>query len=160
MRGQILVPLKKRDRIGEIIRCLDLIAQPGMTVTFIVAYHENVSWPNVELTAIHTGLRTAGNLQRLAANSSREAQLRWHEKRIAEARGALRKRGLSVRVHFYNGSFARAVASLREIDTEMIVLLSEHYRIIQNCVAWVRGFLHGFKTGRTSILFLRLHRQN
>lgn len=160
MLGQILVPLKKRDRIEEISRCLDLLAQPGVTVTFLVPYHEKVSWMDVQLTAINTGIRTGGNLKQLVANASRQEQLCWLEEKLAVVREALQRKGLRVRVHCYNGSFESAIASLREPDTETIVLLREHHRVVRNCMAWGKTFMARFKTNRTPVLFLRPYRQN
>lgn len=160
MLGQILVPLKKRDRIKEISRCLDLVAQPGMTVTFLVLYREKVSWMGVQLTAINTGIRTAGNLMQLVASASRQEQLGWLEEKLVVAREALQRKGLRVRVHCYNGSFENAIASLHEPDTQTIVLLSEHYRVARNYIAWAKTFVAGFKTNQRPVLFLRPYRQN
>jgi hypothetical protein len=160
MPDQILVPLNKRDRIEEISRCLDLLAQPGMTVTFLVLYREKVSWMGVQLTAINTGIRTAGNLMQLVANASRQEQLCWLEEKVVVAREALQRKGIRARVHCYNGSFESAIASLREPDTETIVLLSEHYRVVRNCMAWAKTFTSRFKTEQTPVLFLRPYRQN
>ena len=119
MSGQIFVPLRKRDRIEEIIPYLGLLARPAMQVVFLTPYREKVSWIEVQLTAMQTGIKTIAAITTLAANTSREAHLRSVEEKVRPVREVLQKKGTTVVVQCYSGSLRNAVASLRDTDSEI-----------------------------------------
>jgi hypothetical protein len=161
MSGQILVPLKKHDRIEEILFYLDVLARPEMKVVFLTPYRGKVSWMEVELTAMQTGIKSITAITKLAVNASLEEQLRWVEERIRPAREALQMKGTTVIVQCYTGSLRNTIASLRDPDRELIVLLSEHYQIIRKLIAQFRKLFGRFSTSDTTpILFLRPRRQH
>ena len=77
MPDQIFVPLTKHDSIEEIISYVDILVRPGMTLVFLVKYRLEVSWMQIQLTAMQAGLKPVTAVEALAANVSRERQLRW-----------------------------------------------------------------------------------
>ena len=159
MSGQILVPLGKRNRIEEIIPCLDVLARPGMQVVFLTPYREKVSWMEVQLTAMQTGTKAITTTTALAANASREAHLRSVEEKISPARVGLQKKGITAVVDCYSGSLRNAIRSLRGPENEMIVVLSEH-TIMGKFIAQATKLFGSFRTGgATPVLFIRPRRQ-
>src|SRR5262245_34040150 len=125
MSGQILVPLKKHDRIEEILLYLDVLARPEMKVVFLTPYREKVSWMEVQLTAMQTGPRAITAITARTANASREAHLRCVEERIRPAREALQQKGTTVTIQCYTGSLRKGITSLSHTGTDTIVLLSK-----------------------------------
>ena len=114
----------------------------------------------VQLTAMQTGIKTIAAISTLAANTSREEHLRWVEEKVRPAREALQKKEMTVVVHCYSGSLRNAIASSRDPDDEIIVLLSEH-TIIGKFIAQGRKLFGSIRTGDAApILFLRLRRQH
>ena len=161
MPAQIFIPLKKQDVVDEIIPYLNVLARPGSQVVFLAAYKEEVSWMEVQMTAMQTGITSMAGLKTLAANASRQAQLRSLEKRIDATRKALTNAGLTVTVEAYTGSVRNAVASLRDTETEMIVILTCPYKIIGRLIARVEKLLNRFRNAdSTPLLVLRPHRQH
>src|SRR5688572_18664151 len=104
MECQILVPVKKHDRIEEIISCLEVLAQPGMKAVFVVAYRPQVSWMQIQLTAMQAGVEATKALQQVVGTASRERQLRWVEEKIRPAYAALRRKDVTVVIQTYTGS--------------------------------------------------------
>ena len=92
MPVQIFVPLKKHDSIEEIISYVDVLLEPGMTLVFLVKYRLEVSWMQIQLTAMQAGLKPVTAIEALAANVSRERQLRWVEGKIRPANAACKQK--------------------------------------------------------------------
>ena len=159
MSGQIFVPLRKRDRVEEIMPFLTLLARPEMRVVFLVPYREKVSWMEVQLTAMQTGPRAITAITALTANASREAHLRWVEERIRPAREALQQKGTTIILQCYAGSLRKDMRSLSNSGTDTIVLLSKG-EIIRNFIAHIKNFWGFFRTDHTTpILLLRPRRK-
>jgi len=161
MSGQILVPLKKHDRIEEILLYLDVLARPGMKVVFLMPYQENVSWMEVQLTALQTRTGAITTITAFTAKASRETYMRWVEERIRPARRTLEGKGTTVAVQCYSGSWQNAMATLRDTDQEMVVLLGERWNIIRKLTERIGKLCGRFRTDNaTPILFLRSRRQH
>ncbi len=161
MSGQILVPLKKHDRIEEILLYLDVLARPGMKVVFLTPYQEKVSWMEVQLIAMQTRTGAITTITALKAKASREAHMRWVEERIRPGRQTLEKKGTTVAVQCYNSSLQNALATFRDTDREMVVLLGERWNIIRKLTGQIGKLCGRFRTDNiTPILFLRSRRQH
>jgi len=160
MSGKIFVPLSKRDRIDEIIPYLLALARPEMEVVFLTRYRERVSWMEVELTAIQTGLKlTQGMIQSLMADS-RIRDLRVFEEKVCCARDALQQHGLRVSFDCYTGSLRDAIASLSNSDAELVVLMNDPQTTVRILISRFVKLFGGLKsTDTTPILFLRPRRQ-
>lgn len=134
MIGQILVPLKKDHVVEEIAPYLDVFARPGMHLVFLVAYNQEVSWMDVQLTAIQTGIMPPAAAKAFQAAASCERQLRWVEQKIRLARETLIQKGLTVAVECYSGSLRNALASLHDSETETVVVYARPYKLVSRFI--------------------------
>jgi hypothetical protein len=159
MATQIFVPLSKRGQIDDVIPYLEALARPGMEVVFLTRYRTPISWMEVELTAIHTGLKTTAMMSSALRNGSNRS-LRIHEEKIQHARDLLKKRGWITSHHYYAGRLRDAIVSLQNPEDEMIVLMEERpsglkslFRQLEKLI----GRLHS--ADNNPIVFLRAGRQ-
>lgn len=120
MSQQILVPLKRDDRVEEIIPYIEEIAKKGSMVVFLIPYPVNgFLWPPVD-----PGIRAT-----LAARKILERYYTWEEQeRLAEnkvflAREALHKRGVEVSTHLYADRLKRLVENyIRDGKVHLIMM--------------------------------------
>lgn len=97
MLGQILVALKERDRIQEIIPILEKIAKPGMKVTFLVPYPVDLrAWLRDHWIVTESSRKAMLEGKRIMAKYSWEEQKRLAEQKISLAREALSTMGVEV----------------------------------------------------------------
>jgi hypothetical protein len=138
MPVQVFVPLRKYDSIEEIISYINVLARPGMTIVFLVKYRLEVSWMHIQLTAMQAGLKPTTAFETVAANVSRERQLRWVQEKIYPAEAALRSKGVSLVVQTYTGSLRTTLASLRESQNP-IVVLSAPSKIVSRIISRLKN---------------------
>ncbi len=127
MARQILVPLKRSDRLESFLPYIEEIAQPGMKVVLLL--QSNVSALkefSEQLLAIHAGIRPD-----LLAGRNREQDI-LEEQRLAERKllplcERLKKQGVHVSVNVYAGSLRRVVR--RAMQTNNVHLLMRPSRV-------------------------------
>lgn len=110
MVGQILVLLKTRDRVEEIVPYIEKIAQPGVRVVFLIPYPVDLwlwwrdHWVTTESPreAILAG-------RKITESYSWELQRQLAEQRVLPARDAFRKMKVEIAVDVYIGSLSSAV---------------------------------------------------
>ena len=100
---QIVVPLKRHDRIEEILPYLHEIANPGMRVVFLVPYGAK-SWTYLRdhWTTMESPTLTGKEIKEQRGSA---------EHPILAARDALRRMGVEIAVEIYTGSLKRVVNS-------------------------------------------------
>jgi len=136
--GQILVPLRKGDRIEDVIPYLEHIARPGCKVTLLIHYSvEGLEWFQNEPTT------PVIKKQKFVA-----------EKETFLSLDVLRERGVTVALDIYAGPLRKVVThyTLRgDIDLVMIPTERRIGRFLQNC------FLLNFSSlsKSSSVLLLR-----
>ncbi len=112
MAGQILVPLKRHDRIEEIIPYIETIAKPGMRVVFLIPYPvESRLWFRDHWVTTESTREAMLAGRRIMERYSWEAQRELAEQKVFLAREALRSRGVEITVDVYAGSLKRVVRS-------------------------------------------------
>ena len=121
--GQILVPLRRNDRIEDVVPYLEQIARPGCKVTLLVHYSvENLDWFQSKLAA-----------------SVIEEQKLVAEKDTFLALEPLRQRDVKVALDIYAGPLRKVVKqyALRgDIDLVMLAARGKSWlgRLFQNCL--------------------------
>jgi hypothetical protein len=100
---QIVVPLKRHDRIEEIVPYLEEIAKPGMRVLFLVPFGVE-SWACLRDHWITME-------SPILAGKEIKAQKGSAEHGILAARDALRKMGVEIAVEIYAGSLKKVISS-------------------------------------------------
>jgi hypothetical protein len=102
MSRQLLVPLKGGDRVDDVLPYVRDVAQPGMTVVFLVHFGVNrFKEMAAQLLAINSGL--PANFD----EGPSAAPLSNIERSIQQAGEKLRRRGVAIKVKFYTGSLRR-----------------------------------------------------
>ncbi|MBI4445081.1 MAG: hypothetical protein HY645_04155 [Acidobacteria bacterium] len=110
MAGQILVPLDRKDRLKEILPCLEDIAQPGMRVVFLIPDHiDGFGCLLHHKGMMETGLYTALAVKKLADQYMAENRRDSVKQKVFLASEGLRKRGVDIAVEFYTGSLRSAL---------------------------------------------------
>jgi hypothetical protein len=156
---QIFVPLKTHDRIEEIVPYLNALTRPGMEVVFLVAYRPEVSWMQIQLTAIQGGVEAIGAFQVLAGNASRERQLRWVEEKIRPAYAPLRAKDVTVVIQTYTGSVEKAIASLRDEKPPVVVMPDARFKAVGRTIGRLKNLVRQDRTTHNTaiVCFRSLH---
>jgi hypothetical protein len=136
--GQILVPLRRNDRVEDVLPYLEQIAWPGCKVTLLIHYSvEGLDWFQSKST---TGI----NEQKLT-----------DEKNTFSGLETLREKDVTVALDIYAGPLRKVVKqyTLRgDIDLVMIPAKRRRGRLFQNCFF----FLNFSSLGKSSsVLLLR-----
>jgi len=115
---QILVPLRGSDHIEEILPYVRDIAQPGMTVVFLVNFCSNrFNKLAAQLLMINSG--SPVNFDDRAG----EHRLSAVERKIQQVGEQLRQRGVATRTKFYTGSLRRLVRQCAENEPVKWVII-------------------------------------
>jgi hypothetical protein len=124
MAGQILVPLRRSDRIELFLPYIEQIAQPGIKVVFLV--HLGLSGFKElagQLLALHTGIRSAYLPERICEEDAVENRRRFAERQVNAACQLLRERGVKLEVHGYGGPLQTIVRQYLEKENIQLVMM-------------------------------------
>ena len=122
MAQQILVPLRRDDRIEEIIPYVAKIAQPGMAVVFLTPYPvDPLEWWRGRRLSIEAEIQ--GKLAvKIAERYPWEEQRRLAEAKVFSASGALQKMGVTIAVDVYAGPSRKALRAYRNEDIDLAIM--------------------------------------
>jgi hypothetical protein len=130
---QILVPLRRHDRIEEFLPYVGDIARPGMTVVFLVYLgRSGLKELTDELLAIHTGigpelLPAMSSAEKTVGNRRRSA-----EAQITAACLTLRNRGVKIEVNVYAGRLQSIIDEyLQKQDVQSILMRPSGSRMMR-----------------------------
>ena len=105
MNKKILVPVKRNDRVENLIPYVENVAQPGMTVVFMMPYLvDGLRWSSEEF-----GRKAIDEGKKLACCYTWSANVENAKERIAPALKVLPLKGVEVTVDLYAGSLRNAV---------------------------------------------------
>jgi hypothetical protein len=123
MAKKILVPLKKDNRIEEIIPYLKEVIQPDTTVVFLIPHPVNgFQWLQAYCGAMEGLTDNALALWRMAESDSVRTRRRLAEQRVFHTCEALQKLGVKIAVDVCRGGLRKALRShIRNGDVELIV---------------------------------------
>ncbi|MGH7774099.1 MAG: universal stress protein [Candidatus Binatia bacterium] len=124
MSGQILVPLKRHDRIEEMIPYLEKVAQPGMRVAFLIPYPiEAWLWLQDHWVTTESTRKAASAGRKIMNRYSWEMQKGLAEQEVSLACDALHRQGVQVAVDVYTGSLRRVIEDYAANgDVDLIML--------------------------------------
>jgi hypothetical protein len=109
---QILVPVKRRDRIEEIVPHIEKVAESGGSVVFLI--HHPVSgfkWLQAYCGIAQCGLEKTLAVKRMIESYSLETRVQLAQRRVFQTCGALHDTGLNITVDVYSGSLSNALKS-------------------------------------------------
>lgn len=140
---QILVPLRRHDRVEEFLPYVEDIARPGMTVVFLV-YLGRSGFKELtdQLLAIHTGIRPDLLPATMSGGDLLENRRQSVEAQLTAACLALRNRGVKIEVNIYAGRLQRIIAAyLQKQDVQFIMMRpggNRMMRFLRSCGSLTR----------------------
>ena len=124
MPGQILVALKRNDRLERIIPYIERVAQPGMRVVCLMPYPvEARLWVQDHWVVTESPLEALLMGRKIVENYSWEMQRRLAEHKVFRAQDALRKRGVEIAVDVYAGSLRRVVGDYMAKEDVCLIMM-------------------------------------
>ena len=123
MANKILVPLKKGDRVEELIPYIKEVTQPGMSVVFLVHHPvKRFNWLQAYCGVMEGVTDNALILWRMAESYSVETRRRLAQQRVFHTCEALRQLGMKIAVEVYTGGLKEVLRShVRNGDVELVV---------------------------------------
>lgn len=143
---RVLIPLKCRDRVEEIVPYLKKIAQPGMRVVFLIPYPVGASSCRKILSASQAMLSGRDPVYRYSWNTQR-ALAEW---RVSAARETLWRLDVEVAVHVYAGGLTKALAAYKDNEETPLMILPLTSGRFWKAVIGRISFLGLFKRARSS----------
>lgn len=102
MTGEILVPLRRNDRIEQIVPYLEDVARPGMRVVFLIRYPvDGFRWLLNYVAVMETGNQASFAARKVMEQQNLEEQKEAAKRRLSSACEALRKRGVEIAVEVH-----------------------------------------------------------
>jgi hypothetical protein len=139
MATKILVPLKKHDRLEEIVPYIEEVAEPGASVVFLIRHPvSGFKWLQAYAAISQCGIETALAIRRMAESYSRRMRMQLARQKVFSACEALHRLGVTVTVDIYAGSLSKTLSSLvSHEDLQFVVMrpgLDSESRAI--CKGW------------------------
>jgi hypothetical protein len=125
MAKTILVPIKRNDKVEEVLPCIEKLAQPGSHVTFLTSYPVGQWQTWLRDHRITTETRQKATLagRHLVDNYCWETQRILAEQRLSPCRETLKQKGIESSVSLYTGSLRKLVQEY-EAEADVFLLLT------------------------------------
>lgn len=124
MAAKILVPLKRHDRIEEVIPYIEDLAEPGASVVFLV--HRPVTgfkWLQAYCGIAQCALEKTIAVRRMIESYSVKTRMQLARLRVFQTCGALHDLGLNFTVDVYTGSLSKTLKSYANNgDMQLLVM--------------------------------------
>jgi hypothetical protein len=124
MAEKILVPLKNRDQIEEIMPYIAKVAEPSGSVVFLV--HHPVSgfeWLQAYCGIAQCGLVKALAVRRMIESYSFKSRMQLAQRRVFQACEILHDMGLNFTVDVYTGSLSKMLRSYANHEEAQLVVM-------------------------------------
>ena len=134
MREQILVPLRKRDGVKEIIPYIEKITKPGRRVIFLVHHPvDGFKWLQAYCAIMASGIAIAPAVRKMVESHSIEERRRLAGQKVFLTCEALHKTGVEMAVDVYGGSLKKVIKRYaRNGDGHLIMMPASGARRITN----------------------------
>lgn len=125
MTRQMLVLLRRSDRIEQLLPYIEQLARPGLKVVFLVHYRlARCKELTDELLAIHADIQPEF-LPGRSREDNVKKRIRLAEKQLCIAREVLNKRGIEVAVSVYAGSLLRLMREYTKKEDIYLVIMRQ-----------------------------------
>jgi hypothetical protein len=158
MAVKILVPLKRHDRIEQIVPYIEKVVEAGASVVFLV--HHPVSgfkWLQAYCGIVQCGLEKPLTVRRMIESYSLKTRMQLAQSRVFQTCAALYDMGLNITVDVYTGSLRKTLKSYANNgDMQLLVMRPG---IGQRIMSFLQG-VHALGTmlrGPTTSSVLLLH---
>jgi len=141
MSHQLLVPIKSRDRIEDLLPYLEDIARPEMTIVFLVHLGVNrFAQLTAQLLEVQSGLPANFSTDTSVAQSNLTH-------RIEHIGRELRNRGVRIKVKFYSGRLLPILRQHSIRDGRKLVIMRPGMSFVRR---WVRSLLAALQLAKPS----------
>src|SRR5918995_898274 len=124
MATKILVPLRKYDRLEEIVPDIEEVADAGATVVFLI--HHPVSgfkWLQAYAAISQCGIETALVIRRMAESYSTRMRTQLARQKVFRTCEALHRLGVTTTVDIYAGSLSKTLSGyVSNGDVQFVVM--------------------------------------
>jgi hypothetical protein len=140
MATKIIVPLKKHDRLDEIVPCIEEVAEPGASVVFLIRHPvSGFKWLQAYAAISQCGIGTALAIRRMAQSYSRRMRMQLAGQKVFSACEALHRLGLTVTVDIYAGSLSKALSNYASHENVQLVVMQPG--IGQRIASYLQGIV-------------------
>ena len=124
MGEKILVPLKRHDRVEDVIPYIQKVTQPGMSVVFLIRCPVNgLKWLQAYCGIMQSGLEKTMAIRRMIESYSAKMRGQLAERKVFHTCEALHRVGGKVAVDLYSGSLRKTLKSyVLHGDVDLIVM--------------------------------------
>jgi len=138
MNNRILVPLKKHDRLEEIVPYIEKVAQPGASVVFLIRRPvSGLKWLQAYCGIAQCGLEKNLAVRRMIECYSLKMRRQLFERRVFQTCGALHDMALNIAVDVYTDSLRKALRSYAHRGDAPLVIMQPG--IGQRIVSFLQG---------------------
>jgi hypothetical protein len=124
MAQKILVPLKRHDRVEEIVPYIEQVAQLGVSVVFLVHHPVNgFKWLQAYCGIAQCGLEKTLAVRRMIESYSFQMRRQLAQRRVFQTCEALHSMGVNITVDVYTGSLRKRLRSyVNNGDAQLLVM--------------------------------------
>ncbi len=124
MAENILVPLKKHDRLEEFIPYIQKVTEPGASVVFLVHHPvSSLKWLQAYCGIMECGLEKTMAMRRMFESYSMKMRKQLARQKVFYTCEALHRLGVKVAVEIYTGSLRKTLSSsVFGKDVDLIVM--------------------------------------
>jgi hypothetical protein len=124
MAEKILVPLKRHDRVEEVIPYIDKVTQPGASVVFLIHHPvDGLKWLQAYCGIMECGLEKTMAIRRMVESYSIKMRRQLAQQKVFHTCDALHKLGVKVAVEIYTGNLRKTLRSyVLGGDVDLIVM--------------------------------------
>ena len=108
MAEKILVPLKRHDRVEEVIPYIERVTRPGVSVVFLLHHPVNgLKWLQAYCGIMQCGLDNALMLRKMLESYSVKTRRQLAQQKVFQTCQALHRLGVKTAVEVYSGNLTK-----------------------------------------------------
>jgi len=124
MNNRILVPLKRDDRLEEIVPYIEKVARPGASVVFLIRHPvSGLKWLQAYRGIAQCGLEKSLAVRQMIESYSLKMRRQLFERRVFQTCGALHDMALNIAVDVYTDSLRKALRSYANRGDAPLVIM-------------------------------------
>jgi hypothetical protein len=156
MAAKILVPLKRHDRVEQIVQCIEKVAEPGASVVFLVHHPVNgFKWLQAYCGIAQCGLEKTFVIRRMMESYSLKTRAQLAQRRVFQTCKALHDMDLNITVDVYTGRLRKTLKSYENNgDTQLLIMRLGIAQRIMSFLHWVDAIGTMVRGPTSSVLLL------
>jgi hypothetical protein len=126
MAAKILVPLKRHDRIEQIVPCIEKVAEAGASVVFLVHHPVNgFKWLQAYCGIAQCGLEKTFAVRRMMESYSLKTRAQLAQRRVFQTCKALHDMRMNITVDVYTGRLRKTLKNYENNgDMQLLIMRS------------------------------------